>query len=630
MKQVMNPINTPTQRFKDGDPSKGEYGTIVTAQFLNDVQDGVINTQQELHSVLAEAGIEADDKQQNQVAKAIKKIAGDSTINNFNSLASVDGYKYVGRCKSVAELRTIRPTEHGQRILVDAYYEGGTTGGGEFMADLQDLVTPDDGGVCFVVEGNGGRWKRVLKNNNVSVFEYGAKGDSESDDTQALNAAHKNNQIVYYPPGIYKISKPLLLKSGSKVHGAGVGLTVIKHGKSHGFKNISYKQGGGEKNIFIKNISFDAEKTSDGAISLVGISDLHVESCEFFNIKPEGVTVGIGIGGNCRNIVVSHCKLDAEDYGIVCDSLDGNQLIDNVKIHSNTIITKWGSGISLARNVKRVSILNNNVTVSSAQNTIGIGLKIWQGSTVNVAPEDIVVNSNEFLGNKNRQNIQAISIANWSSNIQVSDNIFRDITYALFNNFSGTAYSISFSNNLIVDSDNGVYNDNSSNVQPVILGNIFKNITNHAVRTSLYKGIISLNKFDNVSGKAVYLNSPAEEGVISNNNFNLIGEEAIHFSRGGNSNELCSITNNIITNTSQSGDGNYPTIMLNNQSHIISNNLIRNDGNLRPSYVIANEALGGHRIITGNFLYGARLGYLQGKSESDVYVNNIERGGIGN
>ncbi|HDL3360504.1 TPA: phage tail protein, partial [Mannheimia haemolytica] len=176
MKQVMNPINTPTQRFKDGNPATGEYGTIVTAEFLNNVQDSVINTQQELHSVLAEAGIEANDEQVNQVAKAIKKIAGDATRDNFNALANPDGYKHIGRCKSVAELRTIRPTEHGQRILVDAYYEDGTTGGGEFVADLQDLVTPDDGGVCFVVNNNGGRWKRVDLS-HLTLFDFWAVGD---------------------------------------------------------------------------------------------------------------------------------------------------------------------------------------------------------------------------------------------------------------------------------------------------------------------------------------------------------------------------------------------------------------------------------------------------------------------
>ncbi|MDW0862729.1 hypothetical protein P2J28_14240 [Mannheimia haemolytica] len=193
MKQVMNPINTPTQRFKDGNPATGEYGTIVTAEFLNNVQDSVINTQQELHSVLAEAGIEANDEQVNQVAKAIKKIAGDATRDNFNALANPDGYKHIGRCKSVAELRTIRPTEHGQRILVDAYYEDGTTGGGEFVADLQDLVTPDDGGVCFVVNNNGGRWKRVDLS-HLTLFDFWAVGDGVTNDESAfVNAMRQSN-----------------------------------------------------------------------------------------------------------------------------------------------------------------------------------------------------------------------------------------------------------------------------------------------------------------------------------------------------------------------------------------------------------------------------------------------------
>lgn len=87
------------------------------------------------------------------------------------SLEAPDGFRHIGRCKSVAELRTIRPTEHGQRILVDAYYEGGTTGGGEFVADLQDLVTPDDGGVCFIVGNNGGRWIRHY--NQLSIHDVG-------------------------------------------------------------------------------------------------------------------------------------------------------------------------------------------------------------------------------------------------------------------------------------------------------------------------------------------------------------------------------------------------------------------------------------------------------------------------
>ncbi|MDW0789840.1 phage tail protein, partial [Mannheimia haemolytica] len=116
-------------------------------------------------------------------------------FNEFvNNLSSPDGYKHIGRCKSVAELRTIRPTEHGQRILVDAYYEDGTTGGGEFVADLQDLVTPDDGGVCFVVNNNGGRWKRVDLS-HLTLFDFWAVGDGVTNDESAFVNAMRVNAM---------------------------------------------------------------------------------------------------------------------------------------------------------------------------------------------------------------------------------------------------------------------------------------------------------------------------------------------------------------------------------------------------------------------------------------------------
>ncbi|MDD6911317.1 hypothetical protein [Actinobacillus minor] len=41
MRQTMNPIATDNGRFKDGNPATGEYGTVVTAQHMNNVQDSL-------------------------------------------------------------------------------------------------------------------------------------------------------------------------------------------------------------------------------------------------------------------------------------------------------------------------------------------------------------------------------------------------------------------------------------------------------------------------------------------------------------------------------------------------------------------------------------------------------------
>lgn len=74
MKNIMPPINTPDKLFHDGNPATGEQGVIVPALWLNDVQRGVISTQQELASVLSQAGIAIDETKQNQLLTAIQKL----------------------------------------------------------------------------------------------------------------------------------------------------------------------------------------------------------------------------------------------------------------------------------------------------------------------------------------------------------------------------------------------------------------------------------------------------------------------------------------------------------------------------------------------------------------------------
>ncbi|HEB5598739.1 TPA: phage tail protein, partial [Mannheimia haemolytica] len=343
MKQVMNPINTPTQRFKDGNPATGEYGTIVTAEFLNNVQDSVINTQQELHSVLAEAGIEANDEQVNQVAKAIKKIAGDATRDNFNALANPDGYKHIGRCKSVAELRTIRPTEHGQRILVDAYYEDGTTGGGEFVADLQDLVTPDDGGVCFVVNNNGGRWKRVDLS-HLTLFDFWAVGDGVTNDESAFVNAMRYSQF-FIENGTFRINNAVnSVRDNVKILGNKTGKLVLGAG---------IQQAGAEvfninhSNYFISGFCIETPNKAIGirfkSLDDAGVKNLHIDNV-VFNGTFYGVRAGESIQADTNyptdNVIVQNCQSycgsgNAGHY--LCTKVKGVRFFNNIAIGGRNV-----------------------------------------------------------------------------------------------------------------------------------------------------------------------------------------------------------------------------------------------------------------------------------------------------
>ncbi len=168
--------------------------------------------QAELLNVLDDAGISPDKGQLNQIAQAIRKMSEGKAREYLEQLGQVDGFKLVGQAESVEQLRTIRPTEHGQRILVKSYYAGGTTGGGEFVADLQDLTTADDGGSCFVVLNNTARWKRIF-DDRVDVVDFGAKSDEDATIAfeNAFKYAGEHKKIITSDASTYLINKPLFL-----------------------------------------------------------------------------------------------------------------------------------------------------------------------------------------------------------------------------------------------------------------------------------------------------------------------------------------------------------------------------------------------------------------------------------
>lgn len=79
MKNKLPNINSNTGRFIDGNPNTGTLGTIVTAEWLNGVQDRMQDVFEELQNVLLLSNMQPDGVRQNQVAEAIKAYC-----NNIN------------------------------------------------------------------------------------------------------------------------------------------------------------------------------------------------------------------------------------------------------------------------------------------------------------------------------------------------------------------------------------------------------------------------------------------------------------------------------------------------------------------------------------------------------------------
>lgn len=90
----------------------------------------------------------------------------------------------------------------------------GTGIAGNFVLNVSDLTTPDNGGTVIVGTG-GRRWFRVIEDSRINVTWFGAKGDNVTDDYPAINntitAATALNKSLYIPVGNYRTSATLTL-----------------------------------------------------------------------------------------------------------------------------------------------------------------------------------------------------------------------------------------------------------------------------------------------------------------------------------------------------------------------------------------------------------------------------------
>ncbi|WP_288444435.1 hypothetical protein [uncultured Serratia sp.] len=177
MKEIISPVDTEDGLFHDGDPSTGTEGTVVSAKWLNPVQTAIIGNQQELASVLKEAGIKIDPSKQDQLLAAIKKITGTATegflkVGDFGigggSSHKTDAYNNVGEIYRVNATSKNTPTT-GVAGVVSLPCDGGPSAA---------YIAVSNAGAAWVgyssTPANGVKWNQLYTNLN-------AYSKSESD-----------------------------------------------------------------------------------------------------------------------------------------------------------------------------------------------------------------------------------------------------------------------------------------------------------------------------------------------------------------------------------------------------------------------------------------------------------------
>ncbi|MHB0775651.1 hypothetical protein [Halomonas sp. WWR20] len=226
---------------------------------------------------------------------------------------------YVNNINEMVSLNTSKLADM-QLVNVMGYDIPGDGGGGFFRWCAASTELQDGGFVFAPARGSRGRWVRNADKSTVCVEWYGAKGDGEADDTDAIRAACASSvpydhdysgytfqksggrEIRLRSGGNYKITKPIYLRKGDWLRGSGYTSTriftstpdigemiYVGHGLIEG---APVKDPGGLVPI-VSDICFAETTGGTSAIYLDGIQGWVVRSCWFFVdvcVRTEGNT----------------------------------------------------------------------------------------------------------------------------------------------------------------------------------------------------------------------------------------------------------------------------------------------------------------------------------------------------
>lgn len=319
---------------------------------------------------------------------------------------------------TIALLRSYAVTSaivNGAAIQVTGYYAQNDGGGGVYVWNSTSTAS-DDGGTVIQATGVAtGRWLLQITNGQLSVAQFGTKGDGVTDDAPAIKnaitaaTATGGPSVLFFPAGTYLLGSQLPLASNLWYKGAGIGATTLELNAANAsvLSNWTGSAGPALTAVKVSDMTIDGNygAVADGANDNyeIGIYMINVSNSEVYNVQVQntwysGIEVYTGKYNVIRDCFFSHCGdkttlVGGYYYGLGLDEqsdnciAQGNAFINcgsginvfsftgtesYIKLLGNRITSPLSFGISVADKVNSILIDGNSV-YSSAQ--YGIALR---------------------------------------------------------------------------------------------------------------------------------------------------------------------------------------------------------------------------------------------------------------
>jgi len=134
---------------------------------------------------------------------------GSQLITLFlEKMSKNDGFKYIGSCPDVKNLRQTAPEYAGQEILLKAYYGDKISSGGGFFFAIPNTGLNDDGGIIFKVDDKW-CWKRIYSS-EINAEWFGVRNDGiacEDNINNSIDYITRSGGTLFFPVGIINFGR---------------------------------------------------------------------------------------------------------------------------------------------------------------------------------------------------------------------------------------------------------------------------------------------------------------------------------------------------------------------------------------------------------------------------------------
>ncbi|HHS9554342.1 TPA: hypothetical protein ACTXCE_005521, partial [Raoultella planticola] len=295
---------------------------------------------------------------------------GDTLRQN---LGSGDGLKLIGRCATVALLRTTEPTQNIQLIRTISYSAGLAPemprGGGDYEYDPDDTTTADDG-ILTIVTSDGARWKKILNDLALTCADAGVF-PSGDDDTDALNALFTVVASFWWTRGRFRLDMMGLKFSSSRgntvefdpnrIELCNFYINNVYYTSTTPFaivcarSTLPFQDGVNRVQGNVENLKIgdSTRHTTSPVTALYLVSDVNGASSSvvFNNLVAHGSQNGIAYGSHCYlttfnggSISAGNNNVDAVTAGLEASLVDmGENFRFNGMTFMGTRIFNWGT-----------------------------------------------------------------------------------------------------------------------------------------------------------------------------------------------------------------------------------------------------------------------------------------------